>query len=210
MLSTVRQAKEPLATQPPWAALLDSVYTRLGSEAPVLRQLAPDAVPQPYRGLLVHSQDMTPTLEAHYQQPVTLRVLSRDLQDPYYIREVVLLRSDGSGPVEYGVIRIWLNHLPPAAARRVLEAERPFGNILHSESIPHMSWPQEFFCVHSDTHVQTVLKLAQPGLLYGRRNVLLDGARRMLAEVIEILAPASETSTEANGHRAIQNSKPSK
>jgi len=28
-----------------------------------------------------------------------------------------------------------------------------------------------------------------PGILYGRRNVLLDGSRQLLAEVFEVLAP---------------------
>jgi len=189
MLSAVPKSQEAQAGHPTWAALLDQFYARAGMGPPLLRELEPDEVPAPYHGLLVHSRDMTPTLEAFYHQTIALNVLSRELQDQSYIREVVLLRTDGGGPVEYGVIRICLNHLPPVAARRVLEAERPFGNILHSESIPHMSWPQAFFCTQSDSHMNTLLQLGQPGLLYGRRNVLLDGSRRLLAEVIEILPP---------------------
>ena len=37
----------------------------------------------------------------------------------------------------------------------------------------------------------TALGLHNAGLLYGRRNVLLDGSRRLLAEVIEVLAPVA-------------------
>ncbi|MGH7967777.1 MAG: hypothetical protein ACREIC_03515, partial [Limisphaerales bacterium] len=101
MLSTVRKTPEPLVANPPWAVLLDGCYARAGLLAPVLRQLAPEAVPPPYNGLLVHSRDMTPTLETFHGQPINLKVLSRELQDPCYIREVVLLRADGKGPVEY-------------------------------------------------------------------------------------------------------------
>jgi hypothetical protein len=35
----------------------------------------------------------------------------------------------------------------------------------------------------------SMLKLECPWPLYGRRNVLLDGNRRLLAEVLEVLAP---------------------
>lgn len=172
-----------------WAGLLERFYSKLGLTLPLINDLVGAEMPQPYRDLLVHSSDMTPTLEAFYRQPMRLSVLTREQHDVSYLREVVLKSADDARPVEYGVIRISLNHLPPPASLRVLEEQRPLGNILQSEGIPHLSWPQSFFSVHSDSHLSHVLYLAQPAVLYGRRNVLLDGSRRLLAEVIEILAP---------------------
>ncbi len=189
MVSAVSKAESSVAAQPPWAALLDLFYARAGLRPPTLRPLDGEHVPQPYRALLVHSHDMTPTLEAFYRQPIALKVLGHESQDESYLREVILERTDRPEPVEYGVIRICLNHLPPAAARRVLEAQTPFGTILHDEAVPHMSWPQAFFSVESDSRIATLLGLAGPSLLYGRRNVLLNRSRRLLAEVLEILAP---------------------
>jgi chorismate-pyruvate lyase len=156
---------------------------------PGLHDLQGEEMPQPYKGLLVHSSDMTPTLETFYRQPMRLTVLTSEQQDYSYLREVVLQSAGDARPAEYGVIRICLDHLPSAARNRVLEEQRPLGNILQSEAIPHLSWPQAFFSVQSDSHLGHVLYLSQPGTLYGRRNVLLDGSRRLLAEVIEILAP---------------------
>jgi chorismate-pyruvate lyase len=175
---------------PGWAGLLERFYGKLGLPLPALLEVSGSEMPQPYRDLLVHSADMTPTLEAFYHQPMRLSVLTREQHDSYYLREVVLKSAEDSRPVEYGVIRISLNHLPPPASLRVLEEQRPLGNILQKEGIPHLSWPQSFFSVQPDSHLGHVLYLSQPGLLYGRRNVLLDGSRRLLAEVIEILAPA--------------------
>jgi chorismate-pyruvate lyase len=178
-------------TRPPgWTFLLERFYANLGLPLPELQDLAGEEMPQPYKGLLVHSSDMTPTLEAFYRQPMRLTVLTREQQDHSYLREVVLKSAADARPVEYGVIRICLNHLPPPASRRVLEEQRPLGNILQREAIPHLSWPQAFFRVPSDSHLGHVLFLSEPAMLYGRRNVLLDGSRRLLAEVIEILAPA--------------------
>jgi chorismate-pyruvate lyase len=158
---------------------------------PELERLHDDEVPQPYKALLVHSLDMTPTLESFYHQPIGLTVLSRERRQESYFREVILHVNQGRQPVEYGAIRIGLDHLPVPARERVLQERLPFGAILHSESIPHLSWPQSFFRVQSDSHMGAVLRLGGTCQLYGRRNVLVDGSRRLLAEVIEVLAPAS-------------------
>jgi hypothetical protein len=91
------------------------------------------------------------------------------------------------------VIRICLDKLPAAARQAVLAEERPFGNILETEAIAHLSWPQAFFELEADYHIGQVLGLRAPARLYGRRNVLVDGSRRLLAEVVEVLAPAERT-----------------
>ena len=186
---TAMRTARNTARAPGWASLLERFYRKLGLALPGLHEVPGDLMPQPYRGLLVHSSDMTPTLEAFYSQPMNLSVLSREQQDYAYLREVVLKCSGDRRPVEYGVIRISLNHLPASASRRVLEEQKPLGNILQTEQIAHLSWPQAFFKVQSDPHLAHVLHCGQPTELYGRRNVLLDGSRRLLAEVIEILAP---------------------
>jgi chorismate-pyruvate lyase len=193
MFATTLAPRRQPKRSPPWAALLERFYTRARRSPPVLRELKPSAVPQPYHHLLVHSSDMTPRLEGFYRQPLGLTVLSREVNTGDYLREVILWFADEARPVEYGVIRICLDQLPPEARRRVLEEQRPLGNILQQEGIPHLSWPQAFFRVKSDAHVNAVLRLPRPCMLYGRRNVLLDGSRRLLAEVIEVLAPADES-----------------
>jgi chorismate-pyruvate lyase len=184
-------ALQPKTQSPAWAGLLERFYSRVGLTLPELERLHDDEVPQPYKALLVHSLDMTPTLESFYRQPIGLTVLSRERRKESYFREVILHVNQGSRPVEYGAIRICLDHLPVPARERVLQEQLPFGGILHSESIPHLSWPQAFFRVKSDSHIGGVLCLDAAPQLYGRRNVLVDGSRRLLAEVIEVLAPVS-------------------
>ena len=175
---------------PAWAALLERFYAQFEIALPRLERLKEEDMPQPYKSLLVHSADMTPTLEKFYQQRLGLKMLSRLLlTESEYLREVALHINGAARPVEYGVIRIWLDHFPVPARRLIQEEQRPLGSILQSEAVGHISWPQAFFRVESDAHIGAVLRLAQPCLLYGRRNVLLDGGRRLLAEVIEILAP---------------------
>jgi chorismate-pyruvate lyase len=177
---------------PSWAALLERFCEPTGPSVPALKELKGAEVPPPYQSLLVHSWDMTPTLARFYGQTLRLRVLGRARHNDSYKREVILWLAEDERPVEYGVIRIHLDRLPPAARRLVLQEERPLGDILQAEAIPHLSWPQAFFRLKADGHTGAALRLRRPGFLYGRRNVLLDGSRRLLAEVIEVLAPVAK------------------
>jgi chorismate-pyruvate lyase len=190
MFATTSEPRGEALRAPAWAGLLAHFYSKAGVGLPVIEEVDGPAIPEPSRRLLVHSSDMTPTLEAFYQQPMRLTVLSREQKEHFYHREVLLNTAGDGRPVEYGVIRISLDHLPAHARARVLEEERPLGNILQTEAIPHLSWPQAFFRIASDSYLARVLVLTGAENLYGRRNVLLDGSRRLLAEVIEILAPA--------------------
>jgi chorismate-pyruvate lyase len=188
-----------------WASLLEWFYQRSGLELPRLHQLKPERVPQPYSALLVHSSDMTPTLENFFRQPLGLTVLSRDIQDQSYRREVVLTLGCEMRPILYGAIRIVLDRLPDKARLAVLEERFPLGHILQTEAIAHLSWPQAFFRAEPDMHMTAMLGLGRVGDLYGRRNVLVDGSRRLLAEVIEVLAPL-----DASGQAPQPNSRDSK
>ena len=182
-----------LEASPRWAALLEHFYARSDSPMIALDRLAGDAVPEPYQALLVHSRDMTPTLEGFYGQKLFIRALHRELRETAYWREVTLNLTDSSHPIEYGVIRILLDRFPARARRLILDEQRPLGDILRREAIAHFGWPQSFFSAASDARLGAVLRLPRPGRLYGRRNLLLDGTRRILAEVIEVLAPVENS-----------------
>jgi hypothetical protein len=192
-MSTSFTAQTPPPVQSaPWGALLERCYAKRGLVLPGLERLDEQDVPQPYKRLLVHSSDMTPTLEGFYQQRLGIKVLERELHEQSYEREVLLTVPTRASPVAYGAICIFLKYLPPAARRCVLEEQRPLGNILLGEGVPHLSWPQAFFRVESDRHMRSVLGLQRSCDLYGRRNVLLDGSRHLIADVIEILGPVED------------------
>lgn len=175
---------------PSWAALLGLFYSAARIPFPHIVRLKGHEMPQPYRSLLVHSRDMTPTLERFHQCSLELTVLSRRLEDDTYLREVTLDMGESRRPVEYGAIRIFLSRFPASARESILQERFPLGKILYLEGIPHVGWPQAFFKVNADPHMASLLRINSPTALYGRRNVLLDGSRHLLAEVIEVLPPA--------------------
>src|SRR5205823_3119642 len=171
MDTTVPKAKqfELVAAHP-----LDDFYARAGQPLPPLTQIHAETVPEPYKTLLVHRNDMTPTLEKYHQQSIHLRVLGRRRKDNEYFREVVLLLDGKDQPVEFGAIKINLDLLPLTAREMVLAEQRPLGHILAENKVLHRSQPTAFLRLASDALINDALKLSGAQLLFGRHNTLLD------------------------------------
>jgi chorismate-pyruvate lyase len=170
---------------------LDDFYAQKGMALPPLEQLDGEAVPQPYRQLLVHRDDMTPTLERFYDSEIHLKMLGRRRQNGDYFREVVLLTEGTDQPVEFGAIKIHLARFSPAAQQAILAELWPLGHIMRESGIRHSSRPQAFLRLASDPFINDALRLTGANVLYGRRNTLFDAEDRSMAEIVEILPPAA-------------------
>ena len=72
---------------------LAEAYSRRGLRLPAIERVEGSVIPQPYRDLLVHDRDMTPTLEAFHGELIHLRVMSRDAPSGILFREVVLVTT---------------------------------------------------------------------------------------------------------------------
>jgi len=175
---------------------LDEFYAVEGQ--PLLPMTGVDgaAVPEPYKTLLVHQNDMTPTLESFYGRNLHLKMLGRRSKGGCYYREVVLLLDGTNQPAEFGAIKIDLALFTPAARSEILREELPLGRILREYNVPHTSRPRAFLRLASDHFINAALGLTGAQVLYGRRNSLLDPEGRSLAEIVEILPVAAKP---ANG-----------
>ena len=171
---------------------LNEFYVRESRTPPTVNRLEGENVPQPYRNLLVHRNDMTPTLEAFHGEPIRLRLLDRRQDGDRLYREVALTLVESGVPVEFGAIVIHCDRFPPAAREEILGCSRPLGSILAVHGIDHFSRPQAFFEIISDEVMNAALRLDRPLRLYGRRNVLMDSEEQVLAEVVEILPPLQQ------------------
>src|SRR2546428_13433404 len=90
---------------------LDEFYLASGVFVPEATTIESGHIPEPYRSLLVHKDDMTPTLEAAYGQRIHLRLVNRKVEGDVMLRQVVLVLDGDERPVEFGAIRIQLKHL---------------------------------------------------------------------------------------------------
>lgn len=172
---------------------LNEFYEQAGLALPSTTRIAGREMPEPYRRLLVHDRDMTPTMESAYGRKMNLRVLKYALDDEVFSRQIVLLPEGGESPVVFGAIKIYLDEFPAAARDLVLERRLPLGTILESQAIQHFSRPDGFFEVEADASICDALEIIGPAKLYGRRNVLGNAAGRKLAQVLEILPPAAKS-----------------
>ena len=168
---------------------LDEFYARSGLSLPPLDRIDGEAVPEPYKALLVHERDMTSTLENFHAERIHLRLLSRDQRNDDYFREVLLVLDSNEKPVEFGAIRIHLERVSAPARRAILEERLPLGRILNDSGIEYASCPGAFLRIASDKVINEVLGLNGAHILYGRRNTLFNPVGEPLAEIVEILPP---------------------
>jgi hypothetical protein len=170
---------------------LDEFYTVAGLPLPPLNQIDGEAMPEPYKSLLVHQNDMTPTLEKFHRRSIHLQVLGRRQKDDAYFREVVLRLDETNQPVEFGAIKINLALFQPEARAEILREHLPLGHVLHEYKIAHASRPLAYLRLASDKFINDVLGMTGAQVLYGRRNTLFDPQDRPLAEIVEILPVAN-------------------
>jgi chorismate-pyruvate lyase len=171
----------------PYAYPLDDFYARAGRPLPRIERIPGESVPEPYRSLLVHENDMTPTLEKFHATDIHLRIFEREQRDDYYFRQVALCRDDDERPVEFGANKVSLLLFPPVARQLILEERMPLGRVLRECEVPHQTQAKAFFRVAADEFIGKILG-ARPGqILYGRRATIFDLKHRPLSEIVEIL-----------------------
>jgi hypothetical protein len=179
-----------LAPEPNLLYPLNEFYHQMGLTLPAVVQVEDRDVPEPYKSLLVHMRDMTPTLAGHYHCGIQLRVLRHALSHDVFSREIVLLPEGEGKPVVFGAIKIYLERFPPEARRLVQAMKQPLGTILQTQGIVHTSRPEAYIQVTSDATINGALELTGSHRLYGRRNGLWNDSQQALAQVVEILPPA--------------------
>ncbi len=162
-------------------------------DLPLLELQQGAEIPPPYRDLLVHMREMTPTLEAYYGSSIhiePLQVLDGQLT---FTREALLRLDSCDRVVEYGVLRAHLGLLSPEAVELLRARRVPMGTILARCGVTHSSSPSGFFRFRNPKFAADKFCLVWDGWLYGRRNTLLNESGRPLAEVCEILPPDAQT-----------------
>ncbi|MBI1368542.1 MAG: hypothetical protein GC162_07790 [Planctomycetes bacterium] len=178
---------------------LSEFYRTAGDVLPHIEAVEPERIPQPQRRLLVHTHDMTPTLEAFCNRKIHLKLLARHIEGSALYREVVLIANGAGTPMEFGAIRIHLDHFDVGPRALIVEGHRPLGTILHDFAIHHTSRPSGYFSIESDPLTRRAFGMTSDRVLYGRHNTLSDASRRVLAEVVEILPPFEECEHDPSG-----------
>jgi len=170
-----------------WLMPLRYFYERRHVPLPEIRFVAPSALPEPERALLVHDRDMTPTLTAHHGSELRLEVLDLDRSADYLLRLVILRRRDNLKPVECGAIGIHLARFAPKVRDLIERGTIPLGGILGAEEVSHAGAPRGFFELVADDLVAHALGATVGQRLAGRCNELSFPDGEAFADIVEIL-----------------------
>jgi chorismate-pyruvate lyase len=168
---------------------LSDFYRRAKLPMPGIEVIPGDAVPEPYQSLLVHANDMTPTLEDFHKSRIHLEILSRDQRGGFYYREVVLHLDHDEKPVEFGANKVHLGMFPEEAQELILLEQVPLGRILKECGVRHQTEAKFFLRVEPDELIAKALELESPVALYGRKAIISDLHGKPLSEIVEILPP---------------------
>jgi len=169
---------------------LKEFYTRAGLALPHVEIVPGERVPEPYKTLLVHSNDMTPTLEGFHKSEIHLEILSRERRGDFYFREVVLRLNHSEQAVEFGAIKIYVARFPEEAQDLILQEHVPLGHVLKECGVRHRTEAKAFLRVESDALINQAFGLDKPAELFGRKAVISNLQGRPLSEIVEILPPA--------------------
>jgi len=168
---------------------LSDFYIHAKLPLPRIEVVPGEAVPEPYRSLLVHKNDMTPTLETFHNSRIHLEILKSDHRGSFYFREVILRLDHDEKPVEFGANKVFLGMFPEDAQELILLEQVPLGTILKDCGIKHQTEAKYFLRVAPDELICKALELEAPVPLFGRKAVIADLQGRILSEIVEILPP---------------------
>jgi chorismate-pyruvate lyase len=164
-------------------------------DLPEVEFVAPDEVPHPYHGLLVHEHHMTVTVEAYHGSLVDVRVLARRHDGDSYARKILLALQSNDRIVQFGIARVNLRYCSPAVRTEILAARTPLGRILIQHDVLCRIEPTAFLQVIPGPTMMEWFGLERPRPTYGRLAYIhCDGQPAI--ELLEIVAPEPEAGKE--------------
>jgi len=171
---------QSFALQTMWDLILPHVPLPRCTEARVA------SMPFPFSKLLPFNHHMTHTLEAHFQQPTKLQVYSSKKTDDVYARAITLSiensRAGGELKIQFAILCVYLQYVPPQARKEILEEKIPMGRILKQNNIATHVQLQSVIKVQESEELSKHITLPT----YGRTALIFCDGKPAI-HVLEIL-----------------------
>ena len=148
--------------------------------------IEPADVQPPFRELLQHDEHMTLKLRAHHGAAIRLKVLAEQQCGGAYARRILLTLGPAGRPVEFGILRIDLDALPPAVTTAILKRDTPLGDILVRHDVMRRVEPRWFYRFGRGSCVRSELQVDGDAWVFGRAGrIYCDGLPAI--EVLEVV-----------------------
>jgi hypothetical protein len=178
----------PIRAEGPDLRELFGLFPPADDLPPAFERVEPAEVPPPYHGLLVHEHHMTVTVEAFHGDAVDVRVLDRRRDGPVYARKILLELQQTRQVVQFGIVRVDLGFLPPAAREVIIAEGTPFGRVLIEHGVLRRIEPTAYLRIRPGPHQMDWFGMTQPRPLYGRL-ALIHCNGQPAVELLEVVAP---------------------
>ncbi|HUY93516.1 MAG TPA: hypothetical protein VMV10_32615 [Pirellulales bacterium] len=150
-------------------------------------EVTPEAMPPTPRRLLAHNEHMTVTVEEFHRSPVNVRVLEKLVTPTHYARKILLERQSDGRVVQYGIMRVNFDYLPPEVADEIRSEALPLGRILIEHNVLRRVQLFSLWRVAMGAELQQCFG-SPPGIAYGR-TAMIDCNEEPAVELVEIVTP---------------------
>lgn len=176
---------------------LDELYAHFPdrSDRPATEPVHAESVPEPYRGLLVHTHHMTVAVEEFYGDAVDVKVLDTRHAGDFYARKILLALRGSGEVVQFGIVQIDMSLLAPAVREEIIGQKTPLGRVLIRHDVLRTVRPVEFFRASLSPAMSGWFGLSQPQPTYGRLGVIYTDHKPAI-RVAEIMAPVRLTTSD--------------
>jgi chorismate-pyruvate lyase len=151
-------------------------------------EVAGPNMPPRYRKLLDHNDHMTVTVEAFHASRVDVQVLDKVITPTHYARKILLARQSDGEIVQFGIMRVNLAYLEPAARDEIVSEKTPLGRVLIKHNVLRRVRLSRLWQVIPGQDLVRMFRLAAPHETYGR-TALIECNDEPAIELIEIVAP---------------------
>lgn len=177
---------------PNLSTLIDLFYPQ-PEQLGVFTAAAREAVPEPYAHLLAHEHHMTVTVEAFHKSLVDVQVRQKKVTATHYAREILLSRQSDKVVVQYGIMRVTLDHLSPRVQAAIKAEATPLGRILIQHDVLRSIHLSALWHVTPGPALREMFSWPSgpqaPGATYGRTAMIYCNHEPAI-ELLEIVTPA--------------------
>ncbi len=156
--------------------------------SPCFEVVDAEAVPAPYRALLVHENHMTVAMEGYHRGPVDVQVLAERHDDACYARRSLLTLRSAGRVVQHCTVRIHLRECSEAVRREIVAGRTPLGTLLVNHDVMRRIEPAAYLRIDGATEIMKVFGRLGETVGYGRAATIHTNGRPTI-ELLEIVAP---------------------
>lgn len=144
--------------------------------------------PEPYKGLLVHDQHMTVTMEEFHHSPVAVSILERRHEGEIYARKIILTATATGRVVQFGIVRFDFSYVSAEVRAEIVRGTTPLGRILINHNVLRQIDLNAILRITPGPELQRLFNSDPAAVTYGRLATIFCNEKPAV-DLLEVSAP---------------------